>query len=69
MSYPPNNLNETQVAMVKASAYGLKGVAEQDFISSIDDQLGLISYGQFGASGPTTKQVKAAVSAALSRGK
>jgi len=61
MSYPPNNLNETQVAMVKASAYGLKGSAEQTFISAVDDRLG--------ASGPNTKQVKAAVTAELMRGK
>jgi hypothetical protein len=69
MSYPPNNLNETQVAMVKASAYGINGSAEQDFISAVDDRLGLISYDQFGASGPTTPQVKAAVTAELNKGK
>lgn len=69
MAYPPNHLNETQVAMVKASAHGLTGSAEQDFISAVDDRLGLTSYGQFGASSPTTPQVKAAVTAELAKGK
>jgi hypothetical protein len=69
MSFTRVNLTDVQLEMVRASAYGMNGAASDAFVSAVDARLGLVSYERFGASGPTTPQVAAAVTAELNKGK
>jgi hypothetical protein len=62
MAFPPNHLNEFEIAMAKASSGGLKGTDQDDFISQVDERVASIG-------NPTKNQVRAAITAELSKGK